>query len=120
MKKYHGNYSVLITQPLSQDGLLSSDEEQEKMYKYIINKYLNKENVIIKTHPRETLDYKNISNASVIKDKFPLELMNYYEDIKLNKVITISSTSIDTFCNCKEKIVLGWEWLDHFKKGDIK
>ena len=42
-----------------------------------------------------------------------------YSNIKINKVVTISSTAIGFFYNCNKKIMLGWEWLEKYNQGDI-
>ena len=78
---------------------------------------MKNERIIIKTHPREILNYEKLENTYIIREKFPLELINYCMNIKINKAVTISSTSIDTIYNCKEKIILGWEILEEYK-GD--
>ena len=117
LSKFSGEYSILITQPLFQDGFLESSIEQEELYCRIIDNYLKNERIIIKTHPREILNYEKLENTYIIREKFPLELINYCMNIKINKAVTISSTSIDTIYNCKEKIILGWEILEEYK-GD--
>lgn len=110
--KLLNNRTLIITQPLSEDGILESEKKKIKIYKRIINEYCNGELVAIKVHPRETTDYSNICKDIVVVDEmFPLEIINYLDDIKLNKIITISSTSINLIENSKEKIYLGWNYI---------
>ena len=35
--------------------------------------------------------------------------------IKLKKIITLASTSIELIDNCDKKIFLGWDYLKNFK-----
>ena len=111
-KNLKKEYSLLITQPLFTDKLVSSEEEQIKVYSKIINQYINDDNILIKPHPREKIDYeKYFTNVTVLEQSFPLEIINFFENIKFNKVITISSTSLNIISNCNEKIILGWDWF---------
>lgn len=105
--------NLLITQPLFQDKILASEESQINIYKKILDKYCKNEKVLIKNHPRESIKYEAyFSNVICLDKEFPLEILLLNNNIWFNKVITISSTAIEMFDNCKEKIKLGWEWLD--------
>ena len=108
--------SLIITQPLYIDNYLDSEEEQVKLYKTIIDEYCKGDKVVIKTHPREYTDYSSIKgNYVVLTRNFPLEIFNFMDDLKFNKVITISSTSLSLIKNCKEKIFLGWDYIEKHK-----
>lgn len=111
-----GKYNLIITQPFFIDGLIKSEKEQLNMYTRIIDRYIKNEPIIIKIHPRENNIYSKLSNTVVINDFFPIELLNYAKNIEFDKVITISSTSIDAINNCKHKIFLGWDWLNKYRK----
>ena len=111
--KFCNGCNLLITQPLFQDKILPNEKSQIKIYKKILDEYCKNEKVLIKNHPRESIKYDNyFSNAICLDKAFPLEILLLNKNIWFNKVITISSTAIDMFENCKEKIKLGWEWLD--------
>ena len=111
------NYSLMITQPLYNDGLLSSLDEQISIYQYIANHYLKKENLIIKTHPRENIDYLSYFPNAIILDKnFPIEIISFQNKINFHKIITVSSTSIEMIHNCQQKLKLGWDWLEQIRK----
>ena len=82
---------LLLTECFSEDGLLSLDEEIH-IYKELI-KNQNTNNIIIKTHPRETKNYKDIfPEFSVINQPFPIEILKCV-DINIQKVITIASSA---------------------------
>lgn len=85
------NPTLLLTQSFNEDRLLPLDEQIE-IYKKIINEQQNN-NIIIKTHPRENKDYsKYFPNTKIIDNQFPLEILKCI-DVKIKKIITLSSTS---------------------------
>lgn len=119
------NCNLLITQPLSEDGYLKSEKDKIEMYKYIIKEYLNNDKVIIKTHPREQTNYnKEFKEQYIIDKPFPIEILLFCEELKLSKVITVSSTSMSSLDFAKERKVLGWDWiqkyLEEVKNGEKK
>lgn len=82
--------NILFTQPLSEDGAIT-EEEKVLLYSEIISKY-EKEEIIIKKHPREKTNYKKIfKEILIIEDNFPAEFF-FLLDIKFKKIITIFST----------------------------
>lgn len=105
---------LILTQPLFEDKICSTEEEKVNIYKEIIKQYASNENVIIKTHPREITDYdkyvKDYKNVKIINERFPIEILNFL-DVRFKKVITIFSTSINIIENCDEKIELGYEYI---------
>lgn len=91
LKKIKNKKYILFTQPLSEDELLLETEKIE-IYKKIIIKY-SEENIVIKPHPRETTNYKNIfPKIEIIFENFPSEFLDLY-DIKFEKIITLFSTA---------------------------
>lgn len=116
------NKNLILTQPLSEDGLCNNESEKIKIYKSIIEEHVGNDNVIIKAHPREKTNYKeafkNIKNVFVITEKFPLEILGFL-NINFEKVITIFSTSINLIENCSQKIELGRDYIERcLKNGD--
>lgn len=86
---------LLLTQPLSEDSLISEKEKIE-IYSKILKKYNIKE-VIIKKHPREQTEYsKYFGNACILEEKIPIELLTL-NNFKIEKVITLFSTAIFNF-----------------------
>lgn len=99
------NSTLLLTQPLCEDGIMSHDAKIA-LFKYLIQKY-GSSNLYIKSHPRDTDDYDKIfPNAVVFRNnKIPLELINC--TCEFDKVITAFSTAIYSEMNAKEKIFFG-------------
>lgn len=86
---------LLLTQALDNGGLISEKEKIE-LYKRILEKY-PKQEVIIKTHPRETTDYRKIFKEYIIIDEqFPMELIPLIGE-NIQKVVTISSGGVNLF-----------------------
>lgn len=91
VQKIKKKKNILFTQPLSEDGAIT-EKEKIDLYSKIIRKYDN-EKLVIKKHPREKTDYKEIfNNILVIEESFPAEIFDFL-DIKFEKIITIFSTA---------------------------
>lgn len=91
------NKFLLLTQPLSEDGIMS-EEEKISIYKNILQERNIKE-VYIKIHPRERTNYiKELQNIKVhiIKKDFPVEIL-FLLNINFSKVITLFSTAALNF-----------------------
>lgn len=94
---------LILTQPLSMDGLLNSDDKQYGFYKRICDKYLSKGyEVYLKPHPRDTINYEKINGVKLIAQTVPMELIEMVSDIKFERIITHSSTAIN-FLTCSEE-----------------
>lgn len=111
--------SLIITQPLSEDGILDSEKTKIEIYKKIITDVATSKKIIIKTHPREKTNYKKFFKECIIIDyPFPIELLSFFS-IKIEEAITVSSTSVNLIKNCNHKIYLGWDYLKENKKKGI-
>lgn len=90
--KFKDKATVLFTQPLSEDKIISENEKIE-IYKDIL-KNVDKNKLIIKIHPREKTDYKKIfPNVEIIEDKIPFELY-LLNGFKCDEAITLFSTAV--------------------------
>jgi len=109
-------FTLILTQPFYEDGYLSSEIEQVKLYNDIINNYCHGE-VIVKVHPRDKCNYIfDNKKTHVINRLFPVEVLNFNKDIEIETAITISSTSIESLEFVNNKITLGWDYLYEWKK----
>lgn len=107
------NSTLILTQPLSEDGLLKDENEKVLLYRKIIENYSKDEKVLIKPHPREKTQYEKKFKCDVIKQIFPIEIINYFPNVMFSKVITVSSTAINLIKNTKTKVFLGWEFMQN-------
>lgn len=87
-------YSLIITQPLSEEGAIT-ELEKVNLYKGVISKYRLK-NVIIKPHPRETTMYQEYfdesENVNVLKPHILSESL--FLALKFSVICTVSSASV--------------------------
>ncbi|MGL5122742.1 MAG: glycosyltransferase family 52 [Fusobacteriaceae bacterium] len=82
---------ILFTQPLSEDGVIT-EREKIDIYSKIIKKY-PQERLIIKTHPREKTNYKELFKENLVLDNpFPFEILSLL-DIKFARAVTLFSTA---------------------------
>ena len=92
LKRIKSKKYLLLTQPLSEDGTLSEKEKIE-IYSEILSNYDLKD-VVIKVHPREKLNYRNIfPEVEILDEYFPVELFKIF-NIEPKKVITIFSSAV--------------------------
>ncbi|WP_426710477.1 glycosyltransferase family 52 [Cetobacterium sp. SF1] len=128
VEKIKRGEGVLITQPLSEDKVLT-EEEKIELYRKILNNYKNIK-IIIKKHPREETDYsKYFPEAIVINEEFPFELLLLNGE-KVKKLITIFSTGvlmgkdkldIDFYgTEIDEKIYKRFGSMEHIQKKNCK
>lgn len=86
---------ILITQPLSEDGIVS-EEEKIALYKGILSNY-DINDVVIKPHPREKTNWAKIfPNTPIIKRRVPAELLSMMLEPK--NVATFYSTAAFSLC----------------------
>lgn len=91
LNKIKGRDEILLTQPLSEDEIMSEDEKLD-IYKEIMKNY-NSENMIIKTHPREKTDYrKHFPKALILDNVFPFEIL-LLMGVEFKRAVTIFSTA---------------------------
>ena len=95
---------LILTQPLSIDGLMNSDDKQYGFYKKICDKYLSEGyEVYLKPHPRDTITYEKINGVNLIAQSVPMELIEMVSNVKFERIITHSSTAINFLTCGKEK-----------------
>jgi hypothetical protein len=97
---------LLLTQPLSEDGLID-EEEKINLYEEVIRNYHNKYKIFLKPHPRENTIYENyFSKVITLPQSFPIELLKFDKSILFDLGISYSSSSIDNLDCIKQKIIL--------------
>lgn len=108
---------LILTQPLFKDQLLLSEVQQISLYREIVEDYSDKGyEIYIKPHPRDETDYTLIiSRNKVINKNVPIEVMNFNPNFSINTVISVTSTAIDGIKFAKNKIKLGYDYLNEKK-----
>ena len=68
----------------------------------------------------QEVDYTQLSKEYItLENGFPIEILNFMDNILIRKCITAFSTSIDFINFCESKITLGSEWVKKYKNGEI-
>lgn len=95
-------------------------ETRAKMMRDIINEYAKDAVVFIKPHPRDVLDYGSgdFDDCIIIRGRFPMEMMNYYEELHMDKVVSIL-TVVDGIEFANEKIMLGNDFMDIYEAPEL-
>lgn len=88
------NTALLLTEPLYNDKVCPSQKVQFLKYKQIVGD-LKKQGyrVIIKPHPRDTVEYSGLS-VPVLEQTFPVELLNCWLQGEFECVAAVSSTAV--------------------------
>lgn len=109
------NVSLLLTQPLSEDGY-TTHQKKVNIYKYLIDKY-SVGTLYIKVHPRDKDDYSKIFPNAIIlgASTIPFELYLLKENFHFKRVISTFTTLMDAIFCADEKIQMDFEWVLNFK-----
>lgn len=109
-----GPKTLLLTQPLSEDGILSH-ARKIKLYKNLIEHY-SIGTLYIKPHPRETENYAEIFPNAIIlgNSKIPFEVYQLKEKLHFDTAITAFSTAIDAIFCADNKVSKTKEWTLNF------
>jgi glycosyltransferase involved in cell wall biosynthesis len=113
---------LLITQPLSEDRFIS-EKEKISIYNNIISKHIDKYVIYLKAHPRELTKYEDYIDSPfiLIPKSFPLELLDFLDNINFDLGITIFSSALNNIKCVTKKEFLGKEYLNiHNKSLSIK
>nr|WP_102408560.1 glycosyltransferase family 52 [Parabacteroides bouchesdurhonensis] len=109
-KQIESRTILLLTQPLSEDQLISFDDKIS-IYKSLVSGYDEKQ-LVIKMHPRENTDYRMyFPDACIINSPFPVELLVLNKKGRFKTVITVNSTAIYAFGDNVEKVISGFSYL---------
>lgn len=113
---------LLITQPLSEDNIIS-EEEKIDIYSNLL-KERDIKKIYIKPHPREKTDYTKVFQnieVVIIEKEFPIEIFILL-NMEFKKVITLFSTAALNFKNKYDVEFIGTKDYKalYDKFGDIK
>lgn len=90
------NSSLLITEPLYEDGYLSSEYEQLKFYKTNCQKYVKDGILVIKPHPRDQANYHSAFPDTIILEKnMPLEILDIVSHPHFKRILSVRSTCMN-------------------------
>lgn len=97
--------TLLLPRSFVADGLMTQ-EEQDAMFKAVAQKYAVGP-LFIKTHPRDTTDYKALFPAATVLERtMPSEVLNFCLPFKFARAVTVQSFVLRGFTAAEEKILL--------------
>ncbi len=97
---------LLLTQPLFTDRIVDSEEKQVELYKTIVRKVTFGEQLVIKPHPRDLVDYSVIFPEAILIDKnMPLEILGLAQNAEYHAIVSISSTAMN-FLKAKNYFIM--------------
>jgi hypothetical protein len=107
--------ALVLTQPLSEDGVVENEAVKIAIYRDLIAKIPNHLQVVIKTHPREHTRYeKHFTGVTVLPALFPIEILGLREGFAFDQGYTLFSTALSNLDIVKERFFLGKDYLDKF------
>lgn len=109
------NNALILTQPLSEDGVVASEAIKVAIYKDLRNKIPKEMNVVIKTHPREHTRYEDhLEGVTVLPALFPIEILSLKTGFHFQQGYTLFSTALSNLEIVNERFFLGKDYLDKF------
>ncbi len=93
-------------------------EEQILAYQLVVDYYFENKSLLFKAHPDDLMYYEKLfNNISVIRNKFPAELLPYIFKNKPKTALTLSSTSIHTLkCSFENTISFNYNFTHKHKE----
>lgn len=104
---------MILTEPLCELDV------REKLFRDIVAEYKDDYSVIIKPHPRDLLDYESqFSDCVVIRDRFPMEVMNDMPGLKVAKLVSVI-TQVEGIRFADEIVYLGLDFMDKYEAPEV-
>ena len=104
-----GSKILILTEPLC------SLDVREQIFKDLIAEYEPEGKIFLKPHPRDELDYyKVFPGYPIIDGTVPMEMLNFFEDLKFSKVVSVY-TEMTAVKFAKEIVVLGDDFMDRYE-----
>ena len=108
----HEKKVLVLSEPLC------SLDVRKQLFTDLVEEYGKDAQVLIKPHPRDVLDYREIFPQHIVLDaKFPMEILNFIEGLEFDKVVSVYTVP-DSIHFAKEKIFLGDDFMDRYEKPE--
>ena len=107
-------YAIFLTEPHPWD-----EEARKRVCIDVLEKYCKGYRVIIKPHPRDLIDYEKLCpGVVVLKGRFPVEVLNFFEGLHVKRAVSIITTAMDNMDFVEEKINLGASFWDAYENPE--
>lgn len=96
------------------------EEARARVCQDIVRLYGEGFRVLIKPHPRDMIDYSKLCpDCVVLRGRFPIEVLNFFEGLHVKKAISILTTAMDNMDFVEEKINLGASFWDDYEAPEL-
>ncbi len=108
---------LVLTEPLC------DLETRERIFRDIIRQYgtvgAQQAQILLKPHPRDVLDYRKLFPEHIVLDgKFPMEILNYVENLSFDRVVTVFTVP-SAISFARERVFLGEDFMDRYEAPQI-
>ncbi len=98
-------------------------DTRERLFKDLVREYGTVDGkdaiVMIKQHPRDYLDYKNLfPEVILLAGTFPMEMLNFIDGLKFDRLVSVY-TVVDSIKFVDEKLFLGDDFMDKYEAPEI-
>lgn len=108
-----GKKILILTEPLCALNV------RERLFRDLIEEFEKEGKIFIKPHPRDELDYyKLFPGYPIIDGTVPMEMLNFFENLKFTKVISVF-TEMKAVRFAEEIILLGADFMDKYEDPAI-
>lgn len=105
--------TLILTEPLCKDLSM-----RRKLFEDMIREYGGDGVILIKPHPRDVLDYREVFPQHIVLDgSFPMEILNFVcreLSMEFSRVVTVYTVPSSIHC-AREKLYLGDEFMDRYE-----
>ncbi|MDE6364100.1 MAG: glycosyltransferase family 52 protein [Lachnospiraceae bacterium] len=104
-------FACFLTEPHPVDV-----EARKRVCLDVIAQYCQGCRVLIKPHPRDTIDYEALCpDAVVLRGRFPVEVLNFFEGLHIKRAVSIVTTAMNNMDFVEEKLNLGASFWDAYE-----
>ena len=91
-------------------------EARKRVCLDVLAKYCQGYRVLIKPHPRDTVDYEALCpDAVVLRGRLPVEVLNFFEGLHIKRAVSIVTTAMNNMDFVEEKLNLGASFWDAYE-----
>lgn len=108
---------LILTEPLC------ALDVREKIFRDVIREYAKVDGrdaiILLKPHPRDVLDYQKLFPEYIVLDKkFPMEVLNFIEDLKFRRVVSVFTVP-SSIRFAQEIVYLGEDFMDRYEAPQL-
>lgn len=104
-----GSKILILTEPLC------TLDVREQIFRDLIAQFEPEGKIFLKPHPRDELDYyKLFPEYPIIDGTVPMEMLNFFEDLKFQKVVSVF-TEMKAVKFAEEIVALGADFMDKYE-----